>query len=118
MKLTFTILSFCFVGCYYSQQSEAKAIKKNVVLINNEAVQPISGTTPQIAFTDNNALKARIAAIDSHVHAIDIKVKYVSSDQDQRERAQKMGWFDQMEKTKKELTIEKMELENKLKSNP
>lgn len=118
MKLTFTILCVCFITFCHAQQNQSKAIKKNVVLINNEAVQPISGTSTQMASTDTNAIHAKIAAIDSHIHAIDIKVAHVSSDQDQRERAQKMGWFDQMEKTRKELTLEKMELENKLKSNP
>jgi hypothetical protein len=118
MKILTTIFSICFVGCLSAQQNQAKSIKKNVVLINNAAVLPISGTSTHLQSTDTSAIKSRIAAIDSHIKAIDIKVSYVSGDQEQRDRAKKIGWFDQMEKNRKELSLEKLKLEDMLKSKP
>jgi hypothetical protein len=118
MKLFTTFFAFCIFGSLNAQQNQAKSIKKNIVLINNDAVLPISGTKTQIMSTDTISIQSRIAAIDSHIQAIDIKVSYVSGDQEQRDRAKKIGWFDQMEKNRKELSLEKLKLEDMLKSKP
>ncbi len=118
MKILTTIFSICLAGCLSAQQTQAKSIKKNVVLINNDEVLPISGRGAHLKATDTTAIKFRIAAIDSHIKAIDIKVSYVSGDQEQRDRAKKIGWFDQMEKNRKELSLEKLKLEDMLKSKP
>lgn len=114
MKQTTTLLLLLFLNGLHAQQNQAKVIQKNVVLINNEPVQPISGISTTIPTKDTNAIVTKIAAIESHIKAIDLKVAYVNSDQEQRERAEKMGWFEQMSRIKSELIEEKTSLSHQL----
>lgn len=114
MKQTITLLLLLFFHGIHAQQNQAKAIQKNVVLINNEPVEPISGKNSSNSSLDTSAIVSKIAAIESHIKAIDLKVAYVNGDQEQRERAEKMGWFEQMSRIKSELIEEKTSLSNQL----
>lgn len=56
----------------------------------------------------------RINNIDAHIKAIDTKVAYISSDQAKKEKAEKDDWFNDMQRIKEELKMERTLLESKL----
>lgn len=71
-------------------------------------------TSPVVKEPTNEDRLHEIEMIDQKINAINGKVEYVKSDQNEREAAEKSGWFTQMEKNKQELIERKSELQKVL----
>lgn len=63
---------------------------------------------------DEHYFLTEIKRIQSHISAIDHKVSVVSNDPVEKERAEKDGWFDQMNSIKKDLLVQKQQFSNLL----
>lgn len=55
-----------------------------------------------------------IIRINNHIEAINTKIESVNSDKKLKSEAKKSDWFDDMERIKNELEIEKLNIQNKL----
>ena len=65
---------------------------------------------------DKSYYEKELIRIDQHIAAIDIKISTVNSDQNENEKAQSQGWFDQITRTREELTAERAQILVKIKS--
>ena len=65
---------------------------------------------------DKSYYEKELIRIDQHIAAIDLKVSSISSDQNEKEKAESQGWFDQMNSTREELKAEREQILLKLKS--
>jgi hypothetical protein len=74
--------------------------KTNEVVPVQEQIEPEKSVDEQIAIQD------------SYIKAINIKIEAVKNNPDQHNRAEKSGWYDQMEQNKKVAELKKIELIN------
>ena len=65
---------------------------------------------------DKSYYEKELIRIDQHIAAIDLKVSSISSDQNEKEKAESQGWFDQMNSTREELKAERAQILVKIKS--
>ena len=65
---------------------------------------------------DKSYYEKELIRIDQHIAAIDLKVSSISSDQNEKEKAESQGWFDQMNSTMEELKAERAQILVKIKS--
>lgn len=65
---------------------------------------------------DKSYYEKELIRIDQHIAAIDLKVSSIRSDQNEKEKAESQGWFDQMNSTREELKAERAQILVKIKS--
>lgn len=133
MKLVLLTLSLCaFVNISDAQESKitpqksAKAIStdkgvngksisatSNSQKTNSVKVVAKGNVKEEKASVNHTAIspEERIQNINLHISAIDAKVEYISSDQNQKEDAESSGWFQRMAEIKAELIEERKLLE-------
>lgn len=92
----------------YSQQSVAQ--------VNTTKVsEPTTNQTNSISPEKKKEARKRIAQIDSHLNSIEIKRKYILEHEEEKKVAEEQGWFEDMDRYKKELLEEKSRLQELLK---
>lgn len=104
-------------NCLLAQNTDAqsKEDKSNSKEFNQKELVKASdeNTVPLVADSTDYIIN-RINNIDTHIKAIDTKVEHVSNDKIKKAKAEKEGWFTDMQKIKNELKLEKTLLESKL----
>lgn len=97
-----------------SFHSTAQGLKK----LNDEEQKKTEISTPSPSYHNNSTLDVhedndyivRIKNIDGHIAAIDSKIEYVRNEEKEKIKAEKSGWFEQMERIKQDLLKEKAQL--------
>ncbi|MBI2281220.1 MAG: hypothetical protein HYU68_11100 [Bacteroidetes bacterium] len=98
-----------------SFHSTAQDLKK----LNDEEQKKTEISTPSPNYHNNNSALdvyedndyiVRIKNIDGHIAAIDSKIEYVRNEEKEKIKAEKSGWFEQMERIKQDLLKEKAQL--------
>jgi hypothetical protein len=137
LKGLFCVIITCYISYSYSQTDIHKNVinspkiqqNKNVLVSKdtsnlNHGNKKISKYPITISkrvgeekvVHDEEYLTKEIIRIENHIKAIDFKIENVSSDITKKTKAEKDGWFDQMNKIKFSLLEKKIKLELELKS--
>lgn len=99
-RLTLTSLLIIAAFQSYSQSNSA-------TIINTE-IAP--ATVTDISVIDSASILKKIAIIDDHINAINIKTQHINSNPEEKIQAENAGWFTQMEKIKGDLILQKNDL--------
>lgn len=85
-------------------------------IINEKQFNPKADSLEGVdsSLINSTTIINRINNIDAHIKAIDTKVAYINSDQTKKEKAEKDGWFTDMQRIKEELIMERTLLMSKL----
>lgn len=109
--LVFVFIMLNLTG--FSQNSDAEKFKREEFSKENTE-QIIDKNTSALSTDSINLIIDRINNINNHIKAIDTKVDYVNSNPVKKEKAEKEGWFNDMQKIKEELIMERTSLKSKL----
>lgn len=109
--LTSTLL-FTNDGLYSQNNPEPIIVTEVEPIYDRESV---TDSLVENTVVDTAYYLRKISNIQNHIDAINTKIQYVNSDLEEKALAEKIGWFIEMDQIKKQLLIQKMELEEKIK---
>ena len=111
MKTITTATMLAFAGCVFGQaQSEPLNNTPEQGAATMTSLNAPESNSPEVS-SQKFEIQQQIAQIEYHLQAIESKKEFILSDPNEKAIAEEQGWFENMEKTSKELIEKKNQLQ-------